>query len=483
MASSKKMVMMRFPHMVNGEATYELQPVAVDRVQYAREKYGAIIDEKSLPWISRQIKHVADVAPTVVGLGGEVVGGLAGVGLAGPETAATGGIGVVAVPATIAGARAVGSAAGAAAGQQLKEGAYSMLGLGDAPGDWQHEAQTGAVGSIIGTGAGLGLKGLGHIGMSTALGQNVAKNAEVIGKMLEERIPVGKIMRKGGDVADKLWRKAVILRDAALRRANKSGVTFDTSELETLVRDMAKRARAVRNNNLADVLEKRLDDWLYETKVIQGVPMRVRRNPLVGVTDLHEMKQDFDGMLDSYFNSVGVAGKRPNPRTLPPDQRFETVMADWMRDKLASHVPDLKGVSYRMLEKSVGLATKVRDAVLRAEANDWTKRVGSNVLGAAGTGMALGALTHGATGGNLSATSAGAATGALLGAMPNVLSRLSILAGNPVTERVMQYGVPATIQAATNLGQNTLGTTNPYPSLDSNWTPAPMFPDSTESNR
>lgn len=483
MASSKKMVMMRFPHMVNGETTYEVQPVAVDKVAYAREKYGAIIDEKSLPWISRQIKHVADVAPTVVGMGGEIVGGIGGATAAGAGTAASGGVGAFVAPAVAAAGRAVGSATGAAAGQQLKEGAYSMLGLGDAPGDWQNEAKLGAIGSGIGTAGGLAFKGLGHLGMSTALGQNVAKNAEVIGRMIEERIPVGKIIRKGGDVAEKVWRKATILRDAALRRAEKAGVSIDTSGLETLVSDMAKKARSVRNNKLADTLESRLDDWLYETKVINGIPTRVRRNPIVGIADLHTMKQDFDGMLDSYFKTVGITGKRPNPRTLPPDQRFESVMADWMRDKLYSHVPDLKGVSYRMLEKSLGLASQVRDAVLRAEKNDWTKRVGANVLGAAGTGMALGAGTAAVTGGDISATSKGAALGALLGSHPAVLSRLSVLAANPATERALQYGVPATIQAATNLGQNRLGTQSPYPMFPSEWQPAPMFPDSSESNR
>ena len=214
---AERTVMMRFPKETDAAGNTLVRPVRTSKVEYARKTYGAIIDDRSLSGAQRAAKFVADILPTVGGIAGDVGGKAIGTFGAGAETAATGGAGIVGAPVIIGGAGILGAGFGSGAGQAGREGIYRLIGLGDAPGTVAGEAAWGAGGAAGGRVLGGAAKLGGNVLMSTALGQNAAKNAELVGNLLKERIPVGKLIpksitslgRTGSEVAEKIYDRAL----------------------------------------------------------------------------------------------------------------------------------------------------------------------------------------------------------------------------------------------------------------------------------
>ena len=458
---AERTVMMRFPNDTDAAGNVLVRPVRTSRVDYARKTYGAIIDDRSLSGAQRTAKFVADLLPSVGGIAGDIGGKVLGTAATAAETAATGGGGIVAAPVIIGGAGIAGSGLGSGAGQLGREGIYRLIGLGDAPGTVGEEALWGAGGAASGRVLGGAAKLGGNVLMSTALGQNAAKNAELVSNLLKERIPVGKLIpksitslgRTGSEVAEKIYDRALRLRNIALRRAGVAGATVERQSAADAVAALAQKAMKEEDEKVAAALTKRLGKFTHETVTTNGRTLVVPKPATFTPQEAQRIVTRYDKVLKEYYKNVSQGREVPLD-ALPPKLQYAKTIADNMREQLRNVVPKIGAsgkktasvmLDYKTINQQLGSAIGMKNAITLAEAMDWTRRLTASSLGGAGIGMAVGAAGGALSGGGVSGVSQGAAAGALLGATPQIASRAALGLTNPVFQTLLRYSPQAAL--------------------------------------
>lgn len=455
---AERTVMMRFPKETDAAGNALVRPVRTSRVDYARKTYGAIIDDRSLSGAQRSAKFVADILPSAGGIAGDILGKIAGTAGTAAGTVATGGAGVVGAPVIIGGASVLGSGIGSGAGQAGREGLYRLIGLGDAPGTIGEEAAWGAGGALTGHGLGALAKGGGRVLMSTALGQNAAKNAELVSNLLKERIPVGKLIPKsvtslgktGSDVAEKLYERALKLRNIALDKAGIAGATVERKSASDAVAAIAAKAMKEEDEKVAAALTKRLGSFTHKTVKVNGRTLVIPKPATFAPEEAQKIVTRYDKVLEAYYTKVSQ-GKPVPFDALPPKLQYAKTIADNMREQLRNVVPKLgmvgkKGarvmLDYKTINQQLGSAIGMKNAINLAESMDWTRRLTASALGGAGLGMATAGIGQLASGVGGSDVGKAAATGAVLGAFPSLSSRAALGLTNPATQSLLRYVVP-----------------------------------------
>jgi len=456
-------VIMRFPGRRDPETGVvgpdTLSAVHTSRVADARKDYGAVIEDRRLSGFQRGARTFADILPTAGGVAGDITGKVLGTAAAGTAAAGTAGTGIVGAPVIIEGSSIAGAGLGSGLGQAGREGIYRAIGLGDAPGTVAGETAWGAGGAAGGRALLGGAKLGSRLLMNTSLGQNLAKNAEVVGNLIKARIPVGKLIpesitslgERGSKLAKDAYLRALKLRDIALQNANIAGAQVERKSAADAVRQIAAKAVAEEDEKVAEALTRRLGRFTHQPVQVGNRTLVIPKPANFTPEGAQKVVTRYNKVLDAYYAKVNQ-GKPVPFDALPPKLQYAKTIADNLRDQLRNVVPSLRQVGkkgatilldYETINKNLGDAIKMKDAVTLPEAMDWTRRLTASSLGTAGVGMAVGAAGGALTGGGISGVSQGAVVGAMLGASPELASRLALVLDNPASDALLRYFIPA----------------------------------------
>jgi hypothetical protein len=433
--------------------------VPISKVREMQRKHKDLnmrVDTRKMPGPMKFAKGVADILPSGLSIAGDLAGGAVGGILAGGGSVPSGGATLFGVPAAIAGGRVAGGTLGSATGQALREGAYHLMGLGDAPGTVLGEAGMGAAGSATGVPVGAAAeKFAAPFVAKMALGfKNPAATPEVVQNILKNRYFVRskEAIKAAGDALGKAIDERLAVLGEATRRGGIASYKAVSDEIEQLAEQLSKHG----DTPGAEKMIKRLDKFNQVlVRKLSGWAKTKRLDP-ADLKDAQEMVTVFDAKLKSYYNKI-ANGKTVPFKELPPQMQFYKTAADNMRGQIQTVVDNIEKATgkvagsmlpegaktYADVSKRVGIASGTTRALKIANA---ASRFPGGPQALAGAGLAGGGLTAALMGGGSIPATAASIAG-LAAITPEVTTRVA-----PFLPGVARFGIPVGRAGAAELG-------------------------------